>query len=64
MDELAVFDYINGWYNKVRIHSKLGYLSPNEFEEENVKNKGVPFNSLKCTKTPSILEKSTSVMVQ
>lgn len=29
---LAIFDYINGWYNPHRIHSKLGYVSPDEFE--------------------------------
>ena len=27
-----IFSYIEGFYNTVRIHSTLGYLSPNEFE--------------------------------
>ena len=31
--KLGIFDYIEGWYNTQRIHSKLGYLSPNEFEK-------------------------------
>lgn len=26
------FSYIEGYYNRVRIHSSLGYLSPEEFE--------------------------------
>ena len=26
----VVFDYIDGWYNTQRMHSSLGYLSPNE----------------------------------
>ena len=30
--ELAVFDFIEGWYNPHRRHSALGYLSPNNFE--------------------------------
>lgn len=30
--ELAVFDFIEGWYNPGRRHSALGYLSPNNFE--------------------------------
>ncbi len=29
---LAVFDYIEGWYNPLRRHSALGYLSPMAFE--------------------------------
>lgn len=30
---LAVFDYIEAFYNRLRIHSALGYLSPEEFEQ-------------------------------
>ena len=30
--QLKVFDYIEGFYNKNRIHSSLGYLSPERFE--------------------------------
>ena len=29
---MAVFDYIEGWYNRHRRHSGLSYLSPVEFE--------------------------------
>ena len=29
----AVFDYIEGFYNRVRCHSSLGYLSPANFEQ-------------------------------
>jgi putative transposase len=29
---IAVFDYIEGWYNRHRRHSGIGYLSPAEFE--------------------------------
>jgi transposase InsO family protein len=32
--ELAVFDYIETFYNPVRLHSSLGYLSPREFEQQ------------------------------
>jgi transposase InsO family protein len=28
----TVFSWIEGWYNRVRKHSSLGYLSPAEFE--------------------------------
>ena len=30
---MAVFDFIEGWYNPHRRHSALGYLSPAEFEK-------------------------------
>ncbi len=30
--ELAVFEYIETWYNTKRLHSALGYRSPKEFE--------------------------------
>jgi len=29
---MAVFEWIEGWYNPRRRHSSLGYRSPNEFE--------------------------------
>jgi putative transposase len=29
---LAIFDFIDGWYNPHRRHSALGYLSPNNYE--------------------------------
>jgi putative transposase len=28
----AIFEYIEAWYNRKRLHSSLGYLSPEEFE--------------------------------
>jgi transposase InsO family protein len=31
--EIAVFDFIEGWYNPQRKHSSLGYLSPVQFEK-------------------------------
>ena len=29
---LAIFEYIEIWYNRKRLHSALGYKSPREFE--------------------------------
>ncbi|EPY2307721.1 IS3 family transposase [Clostridium sporogenes] len=29
---LAVFEYIEAWYNKRRIHSSIDYISPQKYE--------------------------------
>lgn len=29
----AIYDYIEGFYNPTRVHSSIGYLSPDEFEK-------------------------------
>ena len=29
---MVIFEFIEGWYNRKRRHSALGYLSPDEFE--------------------------------
>lgn len=34
--QLQLADYVN-WFNNIRIHSTLGYLSPREFKEHNLK---------------------------
>ncbi len=31
---LEIFSHIEGYYNRVRLHSSLGYKSPLEFEQE------------------------------
>jgi putative transposase len=37
----AVFDYIEGFYNRVRRHSSLGYLSPADYEQTTMKEVAV-----------------------
>jgi transposase InsO family protein len=37
----AVFDYIEGFYNRVRRHSSLGYLSPSDYEQSTMKEVAV-----------------------
>lgn len=32
---LAIFEYIEVFYNRARLHSRLGYRSPDEFEKLN-----------------------------
>ena len=32
--EAAIFTFLEGWYNRRRKHSRLGYRSPQQFEKE------------------------------
>lgn len=32
--KLAIFDYMEVFYNQQRLHSTLGYCSPEEFEQQ------------------------------
>ncbi len=31
--KLSIFEYIEAWYNRKRLHSSLDYLSPVKFEQ-------------------------------
>ena len=33
---MAIFDFVEGWYNPKRRHSALDYLSPLQFERTNL----------------------------
>ena len=39
--KIAVFEYIEVWYNRKRLHSSLGYKTPAETEQEFNKLKNV-----------------------
>ena len=45
--KMALFDFIEGWYNPHRRHSALGYPSPNDFERAASARDGVP-NHPRC----------------
>ena len=36
----ALFDYIESFYNRERLHSTLGYRSPAEFERDHYERRG------------------------
>ena len=52
---------INGWYNPNRIHSKLGYMSPNEFEAVNSSQTETKLNPIKCCKKSQLLVELTNL---
>jgi transposase InsO family protein len=35
--QLEIFEYIEAFYNRLRMHSALGFMSPTEFEEKMTK---------------------------
>jgi transposase InsO family protein len=37
----AIFEYLEAFYNRTRIHSSLGYRSPTDFEEVRIREAGV-----------------------
>ena len=39
-------DYIVGFYNSIRLHSKLGNLSPNAFERESTSKKSIKLSEI------------------
>lgn len=41
---LALFEYIDGFYNPRRIQKRLGYLSPIEYEEKHYANQATAGN--------------------
>ena len=45
-----VFSYIEGYYNRIRLHSGIGYRSPLEFEKQ-LENKQRSKESFVCGKT-------------
>jgi putative transposase len=50
---LAVFDFIEGWYNPRRRHSALDYLSPMSFERMyEIGDRTVPLDRMKRLATP------------
>jgi putative transposase len=43
---LAVFDFVEGWYNPHRLHSALDYRSPSDYEKEYFQEQPLPSERL------------------
>ena len=41
-----IADYIVGFYNSTRLHSKLGNMSPNAFERESTSKKSIELSEI------------------
>ncbi|WP_293983886.1 IS3 family transposase, partial [uncultured Clostridium sp.] len=31
--KISIFEYIESWYNRKRIHSRIGYMTPQDYED-------------------------------
>ncbi len=54
--ETAVFAWIEGWYNRRRLHSTLGYRSPVQFEREALGEDGVGLAASRLAHPPIKME--------
>ena len=61
---MAVFDFIEGWYNPRRRHSALGYLSPNEYERLHRDQAEQSMRSATALRTAGPLPEAVSGAVQ
>ena len=50
---MDIFAFLEGWYNTKRRHSRLGYLSPNEFERHAAATAGRPKATLAAATKPA-----------
>ena len=52
----AVFAWIEGWYNRRRLHSTLGYLSPADFENRTLVTGGTSLAASRLAHTSEIIK--------
>jgi putative transposase len=50
----AVFAWIEAWYNRRRLHSTLGYLSPEQYENRSLREPGASLAASRLA-SPSIM---------
>lgn len=62
--ELAVFDYIEGFYNTRRRHSGIGYLAPAVFERRKAPTQASPARSLRSGRGQAALRDSSSASLR
>jgi transposase InsO family protein len=52
----AVFAWIEGWYNRRRLHSTLGYLSPLDYENRTLGQRGAGLAASRLTYTSAMIK--------
>jgi putative transposase len=56
----AVFAWIEGWYNRRRLHSTLGYLSPLDYENRTLSEPGASLAASRLTHSPIMIKEKAA----
>ena len=56
----AVFAWIEGWYNRRRLHSTLGYLSPEHYENRTLGQTGAGLAASRLAPTSEIIKEKAA----
>ena len=56
----AVFAWIEGWYNRRRLHSTLGYLSPHDYENRTPMTGGTSLAASRLAPTPEMIKEKAA----
>ena len=58
--ETAVFAWIEGWYNRRRLHSTLGYVSPETYETRTLSKDGTGLAASRLAHSPSMIKEKAA----
>ena len=58
--ETAVFAWIEGWYNRRRLHSTLGYLSPVDYENRTLGQRGAGLAASRLAHSPIMIKEKAA----
>ena len=58
--ESAVFAWIEGWYNRRRLHSTLGYLSPADYENSSLSESGPGLAASRLAHTSEMIKEKAA----
>jgi putative transposase len=56
----AVFAWIEGWYNRRRLHSTLGYLSPADYENDTLGQRGAGLAASRLAPTSEMIKEKAA----